>query len=122
MQLSKQKLNKSIEKQVFAIFHQLVADLKKPDEVNSIFKELLSPIEHQVIAKRLAIAIFLDKGRSYENIKSTLKVSSATIASVQESMGNPGIQQALRKVKADEWADEWAGKISTFMGKLLPSK
>ena len=82
----------------------------------------MSPIEYQVIAKRLAIAIFLDKGRSYENIKSTLKVSSATIASVQETMGNPGIQHALRKVKADEWADEWAGKISTLMGKLLPSR
>jgi uncharacterized protein YerC len=122
MQLSKQKLNKSIEKQIYAVFHQLVADLKKPDEVERIFKELLSPVEYQVIAKRLAIAIFLDKGRSYENIKSTLKVSSATIASVQENMGNPGIQQALRKVKADEWADEWAGKISNFMDKLLPSK
>lgn len=122
MQLSKQKLNKSIEKQIYAVFHRLVADLKKPDEVERIFKELLSPVEYQVIAKRLAIAIFLDKGRSYENIKSTLKVSSATIASVQETMGNPGIQQALRKVKADEWADEWAGKISNLMDKLLPSK
>ncbi len=122
MQLSKHKLNKALEKQMYAIFHQLVADMKNPGEVESILKELLSPVEHQVVAKRLAIALFLDKGRSYENIKTTLKVSSATIASVQESMGNPGIQQALRKVKADEWADEWAGKISNFMGKLLPTK
>ena len=76
----------------------------------------------KVLVKRLAIAIFLDKGRSYENIRNILKVSSATIASVNEQMGNPGIQLALRKIKADEWADEWTEKISGLVGRILPSK
>ena len=122
MQVSKQKLNKTIEKQIYNIFYQLIADVKSTGEAETIFSDLLSDTEKQVLTKRLAIAIFLDKGRSYENIKNTLKVSSATIASVQEQMGDPGIQQALQKVKAEEWADEWAGKISSFMGKLMPSK
>jgi len=114
--------SKTIEKQIFSLFYQLVADVKSPREVEVLFADLLSTTERQVVAKRLAIALFLDKGRSYDNIKQALKVSSATIASVQEQMGNPGIQLALNKVKAEEWADQWAGKISNLVGKILPSK
>jgi uncharacterized protein YerC len=122
MQVSKQKLNHSIEKQVYTLFYQLLVDIKSLNEAELIMKDLLSTTEKEVMAKRLAIAIFLDKGRSYENIKNTLKVSSATIASVQEQMGNPGMQLALQKVKAEEWADQWAGKISSIMGKIIPGK
>jgi len=122
MQVSKQKLNKTIEKQIFAILHQLIGDIRTPQEAETLLGDLLSDTERQVVAKRLAIGIFLDKGRSYENIKNTLKVSSATIASVQDQMGNPGMQLALQKVKAEEWADEWAGKITSIVGKLIPGK
>lgn len=122
MQISKQKLNKTIEKQIFDIFYQLIADTKSLEEVKVLFSDLLSETERQVISKRLGIALFLDKGRSYENIKNTLKVSSATIATVQEQMGNPGIQLALQKVKAEEWADAWAGRISSIVGRILPTK
>lgn len=122
MQVSKQKLNKTIEKQIYNVLYQLVSDIKSPTEAGSLLGDLLTETERQVLAKRLAIAIFLDKGRSYENIKSTLKVSSATIASVQDQMGNPGIQLALQKVKAEEWAEEWAGKITSIVGKILPGK
>ena len=122
MQVSKQRLNKTIEKQIYMILYQLIGDIKSSQEAKLLLADLLSDTERQVIAKRLAIALFLDKGRSYENIKHTLKVSSATIASVQESMGNPGTQLALQKVKAEEWADEWAGKISSLFGKIIPSK
>jgi hypothetical protein len=37
---------------------------------------------------------------------------------VAEQMGNPGVQLALKKVKAEEWADEWAGKISGLFRKM----
>jgi len=122
MQVSKQKLNPTIAKQIYSIFYQLLVDLKNPSEAQTLMQDLLSTTEREVIAKRVAIAIFLDKGRSYENIKNTLKVSSATIASVQETIGNPGMQLALQKIKAEEWADAWADKISNLVGKILPSK
>lgn len=122
VQVSKQRLNKTIEKHVYSILYQLIADIKSPLEVKVFLQDILSETELQVIAKRVSIALFLDKGRSYENIKSTLKVSSATIANVQDSMGNPGIQLALQKVKAEEWADNWADKITNIVGKIIPAK
>ena len=121
MQVSSRQLNKNIQKQIFAVLHQMLVDTRDPREVKTILDDLLSEAEHLVVAKRLAIAVFLDKGRSYENIKNTLKVSSATIASVQEMMGNPGMQLALQKVKAEEWAENWSQKIGSVL-RLLSGK
>ena len=73
MQLSARKLNKNIEKQIFAILYQVINDLKSEGEVTTVINDLLSETEKSAVAKRLAIATFLDKGRSYENIRETLK-------------------------------------------------
>jgi len=111
MQISSRKLNQHIESQIFQLFHQVLCDTKDLDEMDTILKSLLSEAEHLVVAKRLAIAVYLEKGRSYENIKQSLKVSSATIASVQDMMSDEGLILALRKVKAEEWADKWATRL-----------
>lgn len=120
MQVSSRRLNKTIENQVYRMLFQLLADIRDPDEVKTVMGDLLTSSELTAMAKRLAIAVYLDKGRSYEDIKNHLKVSSATIASVAEQMGNPGIQTALNRVKAEQWADEMSGKISGLVKKVLP--
>lgn len=122
MQISKKKLNATIQKQIEEIFFQLISDTHSTQEAKIVFGDLLTETERQAVMKRLSMALFLDKGRSYENIKNYLKVSSATIASMQEQMGNPGIQMALSKIKADRWADDWTGKISALVEKIIPKK
>lgn len=111
MQISSRKLNQHIESQIFQLFHQVLCDTRSLEEMDIVLKSLLSESEHLVVAKRLAIAVYLEKGRSYENIKQNLKVSSATIASVQDMMSDEGFLLALRKVKAEEWADKWARRL-----------
>lgn len=118
MQVSTRKLNTTLEKQIFSIFYQSLADLRTPEEVETVLSNLLTNTELMALAKRLAIASFLEKGRSYENIRDTLKVSSATIASVAEQMGSPGFQLALGKIRAEEWASEWAGRIAGLFKKI----
>lgn len=121
MQVSNRKLNTTLEKQVFSVFYQSLADLRTPEEVESVLTDLLTETERTAIAKRLAIATFLEKGRSYENIRETLKVSSATIAAVADQLGSPGYQLALTKIKAEQWAEEWAGKIAGLFKKVSTS-
>lgn len=121
MQISNKRLNKVLEKQVFEMLYQMLADSDDPKEIKLLLEDLLSGAEQTSMAKRLAIAVYLDKGRSYENIRENLKVSSATIASVAESMGNPGITAALQKVKAEEWAEGWSGKIERLVKRFLPA-
>ncbi len=119
MKKSNQPMNQKIEGQVYKILYQVIADSKNEVEVELTLKALLSESELSAVAKRLAIAVFLDKRQSYDHIKDVLKVSTATIASVAENMNNRGIQQALARVKAEEWADVWSIRLSRALEKLM---
>lgn len=112
-------MNKNIQSQVMKIFYQVLADAKTETDMELILNSLLTEKESLTIAKRLAIAVFLDKGQSYEHIHDTLQASSATIAAVAESMNKKGMQMALNRVKAEEWADVWSIRISRALEKLM---
>ena len=111
MKISNKNLNPQIKKQVYRIFYQSVAAVKDEEEARELLEALMSRVEILAIAKRLAIAVFLDKGHSYDHIKRTLRVSSATIAGVAENLQSPGIQKAIERIRADEWAEKWSRKI-----------
>lgn len=115
MRVSKNKVNKSLENELFATLHQAVADLKSPREVQAFFEAFLSNAEYTTLAKRLAVAYWLDKKRSYGNIHQNLKVSSATIATIQNLMKESGVRITLQKIKAEEWANVWTKKIKQFV-------
>lgn len=120
MQLSKNKINKNLNLQLRNMFLGVLAEMKSPEEIELVLQDLLTETERAAVLKRLGIAIYLDKRRSYEDIKNNIKVSSATIATVAETLGNPGIQEVLRRIKADEWAKETSGKIMKSIKKILP--
>lgn len=119
MKKTAQNMNQKIEGQVYKILYQVLSDAKSEVDIELILKALLSEGELSALAKRLAIAVFLDKRQSYEHIKDVLKVSTATIASVSENMNKKGIQMALTRVKAEEWADVWSIRLSRALEKLM---
>jgi uncharacterized protein YerC len=120
MQLSNNPLNKNIEKQLSGMMYGILAELRTPEEIKTVLGDILTEGERMAILKRLGIAVYLDKGRNYEDIKNNIKVSSATIASVAENIGNPGWQEMIRRIKAEEWATEWTNKISRGIKRILP--
>lgn len=120
MQLSSNPLNKNIEKQLSEMFYGILAELQRPEELKMVLKDLLTDGERVAILKRMGIAVYLDKGRNYEDIKNNIKVSSATIASVAENVGNPGWQEMIKRIKAEEWANEWSAKITERFRRILP--
>lgn len=115
MQVSKKRMNQALEKQLYATLYQLIADLKSPEEAEKTLKGFLSGMELTTLTKRLAIGYWLHKGRSYENIKENLKVSSATVAEVQQSLKTAGWKLALEKITAEEWASRWEQKIKSYV-------
>jgi uncharacterized protein YerC len=119
MQISKQKINKALDKQLARSLYQLIADIKSPEEAEQIFSSILSDTELTTVIKRLAVAYWLTKKRSYEIIKENLKVSSATIATIQTDLKKPGWQTAIKKVLAEEWATKWEAKINGLLGRKL---
>lgn len=117
MRTSNKALNPSLKKQIETTFAQMITDLKDISETKMFLKDFFNNSENETFAKRVAIAYWLKKGRSYNNIKDNLKVSSATIASVQSMMEKPGFKLAIKKIEAEEWANQWAEKIKKFVHK-----
>lgn len=111
MRISKQILNGSIKKQLYETLAQAVTDLRNKEETLQFLADFFTESELEAFAKRLAIAYWLKKKRTYQNIKDNLKVSSATVASTEKEMKKEGFQLILKKVEAEEWANIWTERI-----------
>jgi TrpR-related protein YerC/YecD len=114
MRRSDRKLNPSLKSQIDKTFAQLIADLKDLDEAYEFITDFFTESELETYSKRLATAYWLKKGRSYTNIKTNLKVSSATIAEVSSQQDTKGYKLAIKKMEAEEWANVWSEKIRKF--------
>lgn len=117
MRVSNQKLNPALKNQITKTFAQVIADIKDIDEAMLFLKDFFTDSELETFAKRLAVAYWLKKGRSYANIKDNLKVSSATIADISFLFKSLGFEKGLKKIEAEEWANQWSEKIKKFVNK-----
>lgn len=115
MRVSKLTLNPHLKKEITNTFFQTISDLKDPEEIKTFLTDFLNNAELETFSKRLAIAYFLKKGRSYSNIKQNLKVSSATVAVIEKLLATEGFKLALKRIEAEEWANQWAEKIKKII-------
>jgi uncharacterized protein YerC len=111
MQTSSKKLTSNQQQTITKKFISLIADLKKPDECEIFLNSFLTNTERNVFTKRLGIIWMLNNGQSYDKIKKSLHVSSATISTVASQMDQAGIQLAVKKLNFDDWAERWAKKL-----------
>lgn len=114
---SSQQLEQTFEEQLHRSLFQVLADLSSTHEAKVFSSSFFTTTEISIFARRLAIAVLLEQGKSYENIRALLKVSTATISSVAEQMKKPGLVLALRKLKVESWAEEWSEKLLRIFGK-----
>ena len=117
MRTSSFKLNPTLKNQIGKTFTQLICDLKSPEEADAFLKVFFNESEYETFVKRMAVAYWLKKNRSYSNIKTNLRISSATIASIQNTLDSEGIKIALKKIEAEEWANIWVEKIKKIINK-----
>ena len=119
VQISKRSLDPKLDKKFKQTLSQVIADLNSKEKADLFLKDFLTDTEYIALSKRLAIITYLAKGHSYKDIKREIKVSSATIATVQNQLENKesGIHLALKFIKAEEWASKWTGKLSGIFGK-----
>jgi uncharacterized protein YerC len=114
MRTSYRKINPILKRQIIKTLAQLITDLKDPEESLSFLQDFFTETELEMYSKRMAIAYWLKKKRSYANIRDNLKVSSATIAQVANMIKGFGFQGGIKKIEAEEWANVWAEKIKKF--------
>lgn len=116
MRVSKNQLNPSLSRELFRTLHQAIADLKKPEEVEDFLAAFLGENEHATLVKRVAVAYWLDRKRSYDHISRNLMVSSATVSGINNIMNSRGVRTILQKIKAEEWSTVWSERIKKLVG------
>ena len=123
-QISRRILNKDLENRILELFIKTLAELKNPDDVENFIKDILSPTERIMLAKRLAIAILLSKNYTYENIDNILKVSSPTIMNVSYYLknGEGGYQKIVDNILKTQKREELMDKIEELLLQLSGPK
>ncbi len=119
MQISKKKVDQQTKDYIYHTLFQLIADLNSSIEAKKFMQSFFTETELLNLAKRLAIAVYLENNASYEKIEEELKVSSATIANVEKIRKEKGFQLAIDKIRTERWAEEWAKKITKTVDKIV---
>lgn len=82
--ISKYPISNNVYEKIVNIFLEAFTKLRSKKEVQNFFNEFLTPTEQIMLAKRLAISLFLAKGYNYREISSILKVSLSTINDISD--------------------------------------
>lgn len=122
--LSRRFLDKELENKIFEVFLKTIVDIKTTAEAKNFIEDLLSPTEKIMLVKRLAIAVLLTKGKTYEYIDHTLKVSRATIMTVSLWLkhGKGGYGKVVDKILKTQNKERLIDNIEEILIRLSPPK
>lgn len=99
-------------------FWDAITLIEDRDEAIAFLKDLLTPTEVRMLAKRLQIADMLAKGYKYEDIKTHVRVTVQTISHVNNKLnyGDDGLIKILKKLEKIDKSrqDRLEGKRSIF--------
>lgn len=113
-QVSKYPISKEVYDRIFEIFLKVLVKIKDPIEAEEVTQSLLTPTERIMLAKRLSIAFLLTKGYKFREIQKVIKVSLATVASVNlvKQYGSVGYKKIIEKIMQEE-------KVKDFLEKAV---
>lgn len=122
--VSKRKIDSEIEERIFEIFWDYLATLRDPKDIHEFLISLLSFTEQTMIAKRLAIAVLLNRGYNYEQIDQTLKVSKSTVGAIHKQIliGASGYQKAIQRISNKENLEKFLNNVEEIAIKLSGPK
>lgn len=120
--VSRRRVNTIIEARIYEVFWEHLAQLNTTPLIKEFLQSLLSKSEQIMLSKRLAIALMLAKGYTYASIDETLKVSKATITTIQRQLftGAPGYTKAIKLLKKSAQKQVTWDKIEELLLKLSP--
>jgi|SRR3989344_2859284 len=121
--LSKRKLERDVYLKIYEELNQCVTSYKNKLKREKFLEEILTITEKIMIAKRLAVMTMLVKGISSYGIEKSLKVSSSTVARLENMMEKgkfTNLQNFLLE-KQKSKAEIIFGEISNFLMATLTS-
>lgn len=96
--------------------------LESKEEVRGFLKELLTPTEMKMLAKRLQIAVLLLRGTSYNTIGERVRVQNSTIAKISNVINvspNGSLKKMAEKLIKIEEGKQGIAPAQTVAKKVL---
>lgn len=100
--VSRRKLKKKVFVRIGSELANIIVKVNSSQEINWLFKELITPTERVMLAKRLAIFLMLEKKYSFRTIERTLKVTLQTVVRFWKKTKDPSYKPLLRKVEQNK--------------------
>ena len=122
-QVSKYPISKNVYDRIFEIFLKTLINVRDKNEGRNLLKDFFTPTERIMFAKRLGIALLLERNYNYQTIRNILKVSSGTTASVNlaRKYGNQGYNKFIEKILKDEQISGFLEEIALKLVSLPAS-
>jgi uncharacterized protein YerC len=123
-QVSRIALSADLEKEIVSSFRSVITHLQTDHDVTDFLDELLTPTEKIMLAKRLAIAFLLDKNYDYRTIMSILKVSTATVSSVnkQYAHNGRGYKRVIAMMQSSEQWKQVLNRLDVTLEEVFSPK
>src|SRR3989344_1715740 len=109
--ISKQRIQIDVYRQIQKQLIRVLSDLSRDESKNVFVSELLTYTERIMLAKRLAVLLMLKRGNTMYEIAQKLKVSSSTVARLENAMDRGKFKSLLSQVKK--------GNIEKFLEELI---
>lgn len=124
--VSRRPLDWKVKRELTREFWYALGKLNR-QEVEIFLRDVLSPTEITMIAKRLEILKQLRSKYDYENIRRTVKVTDATIAKMSEKLQKTGGEflKILDRLIVDEkrrWEEFKESRKPHWRGKMVFSR
>src|SRR3990167_771084 len=101
--ISRYKLKDYVYEKMFGLFFEVITNSKNKEGFNQLMKELLSPTERIMVAKRVVLVYLLLQEIDYQVICRVLKVSSSTISKFKLLTDNKsGMIDILKKTMQND--------------------
>lgn len=121
-QVSKKKLDKDLEKEMFNQFWYYLGKINNAQKSSDFFSDFFTETEKVVFAKRFMIAILLYRGKNSVEIKNTLHVSNSNIQSVSSWLkySKPETQKIINNISNEKNIEKVLDKIDDIFDHLPP--
>ncbi len=84
--LPKKRIPLKLKEEILADLNLFFDSLESNFERELFFQAFLTPVEKEVLAKRLKVAILILKGSDYKEIEEKLNTSAVTISKIRQAL------------------------------------
>ena len=101
--ISKKKLSPEFKTKSLGLFFRTVKKIESVSDAEKFLDTFFTLMEKEIVLRRLATVILLDRGERYRKIQNTLEISRNTVSKIKHIISGDGYGRNLGKRVSKSW-------------------